>query len=215
VVELAKSLLGKVMIRKINNDVIKAVIVETEAYKAPLDKACHAFNSTFDLNLDKKTDKTKYFWLDGGHLYIYTIYMPTNICLNVVAGLEGEPEAVLIRAVQPITGIDAVRSMRDIKSNKVEDLTNGPGKVGQALGIDKEKMNGIDLTDGDFTIVDAGIDGFNMDVSRRVNIDYAEEWIDKPWRFFVKGNTFVSKVNFTAPKEKKDKKEKKEKTVKK
>lgn len=91
VVELSKSLLGKVMIRKINGGVIKAVIVETEAYKAPLDKACHAFNSIFYVNLDKKTEKTKYFWLDGGHLYIYTIYMPTNICLNVVAGLQGEP----------------------------------------------------------------------------------------------------------------------------
>lgn len=63
--------------------------------------------------------------------------MPTNICLNVVAGLEGEPEAVLIRAVQPIAGIDLVQSMRDIKSKKIEDLTNGPGKVGQGLGIDK------------------------------------------------------------------------------
>lgn len=122
---------------------------------------------------DKKTEKTKYFWLDGGHLYIYTIYMPTNICLNVVAGLEGQPEAVLIRAVQPIEGLPIVRSLRDIKSNKVEDLTNGPGKVGQALGIDKEKMNGMDLTEGDFCIVDAGIEGFEMGVSRRVNIDYA------------------------------------------
>jgi DNA-3-methyladenine glycosylase len=119
VVELAKSLLGKVMVRKINGSVIKAVIVETEAYKAPLDKGCHAYNSNPLPNPDKKTEKTKYFWLDGGHLYIYTIYMPTNICLNVVAGLEGQPEAVLIRAVQPIVGVDVVKSMRDIKSKKL------------------------------------------------------------------------------------------------
>jgi DNA-3-methyladenine glycosylase len=71
--------------------------------------------------------------------------MPTNICLNVVAGLEGQPEAVLIRAVQPIEGLDIVKSLRNIQSNKVEDLSNGPGKVGQALGINKELMNGIDL----------------------------------------------------------------------
>jgi DNA-3-methyladenine glycosylase len=64
--------------------------------------------------------------------------------------------------------------MRDIKSKKIEDLTNGPGKVGQSLGINKETMNGIDLTEGEFTIVDAGIDKFEMGVSRRVNIDYAE-----------------------------------------
>lgn len=130
--------------------------------------------------------------------------MPTNICLNVVAGLEGQPEAVLIRAVQPIQGLDIVRSLRDIKSNKTEDLSNGPGKVGQALGINKDKMNGIDLLQGQFTIVDAGIDNFDVSISRRVNIDYAEEWIDKPWRFFIKGNSFVSKVNFDAVK--KDKK---------
>ena len=79
-------------------------------------------------------------------------------------------------------------------------MCNGPGKVGQSLAINKEKMNGMDLLDGQFKIVDAGINNFEMGVSRRVNIDYAEEWIDKPWRFFVKGNTFVSKVNFQAAK---------------
>jgi DNA-3-methyladenine glycosylase len=114
------------------------------------------------LDLDKKTEKTKYFWLDGGHLYIYTIYMPTNICLNVVAGLEGEPEAVLIRAVQPVTGIDIIQKKRHIQSKKLEDLCNGPGKVGLSLGINKEQMNGIDLTEGSFRIVDAGIDNFEM-----------------------------------------------------
>lgn len=123
--------------------------------------------------------------MDGGHLYIYTIYMPTNICLNVVAGLEGEPEAVLIRAVQPIVGIDIMRGIRNIKSNKLEDMCNGPGKVGQSLAINKEQMNGIDLMKGEFRIVDAGISDFKMGVSRRVNIDYAEEWVDTPWRFFI------------------------------
>ena len=71
--------------------------------------------------------------------------MPTNVCLNVVAGLEGQPEAVLIRAVQPIAGLDAIRELRNVKSNKVEDLSNGPGKVGQALAVDKATMNGMDL----------------------------------------------------------------------
>ena len=74
--------------------------------------------------------------------------MPTNICLNVVAGLEGQPEAVLIRAVQPIVGIDIMRGIRNIKSNKLEDMCNGAGKVGQSLAINKEQMNGIDLITG-------------------------------------------------------------------
>jgi DNA-3-methyladenine glycosylase len=74
--------------------------------------------------------------------------MPTNICLNVVAGLEGQPEAVLIRAVQPVVGLDLMRNIRKIKSNKLEDMCNGPGKVGQSLAIVKDTMNGIDLTQG-------------------------------------------------------------------
>ena len=140
---------------------------------------------TYLIYIDKKTEKTKYFWLDGGHLYVYTIYMATNVCLNVVAGLEGQPEAVLIRAVQPVDGLDIIKKIRDIKSNKVEDLTNGPGKTGQALGVVKETMNGCDLTTGKLTIVDAQIDSFTTGISRRVNIDYAEEWVDTPWRFFI------------------------------
>ena len=72
------------------------------------------------------------------------------------------------------------------------------------MAVELATMNGMDLTEGPFKIVDAGISEFEMDVSRRVNIDYAEEWIDKPWRFFIKGNSFVSKVNFN-PVKKKDK----------
>ena len=81
-------------------------------------------------------------------------------------------------------------------------MCNGPGKVGLSLAIEKQKMNGMDLLDGEFKIVDAGIKEFQMGVSRRVNIDYAEDWVDKQWRFFIKGNTYVSKVNFDAPKKK-------------
>ena len=76
---MARLLIGKIIVRKTKKGIIKALIVETEAYKAPLDKACHAYNN-------KKTERTKYFWLEGGHLYIYSIYMPTNNCLNIVAG---------------------------------------------------------------------------------------------------------------------------------
>lgn len=92
---------------------------------------------------------------------------------------------------------------RKIKSTKIEDLCNGPGKVGMSLGIVKETMNGCDLTEGKLRVVDAGINGFKIGVSKRINIDYAEEWIDKPWRFYVEGNTFVSKVNPDAPPKKK------------
>lgn len=98
VVELAEKLIGTYLIRYLDNgDVIKSMIVETEAYKAPLDKACHAYNN-------KKTDKTKWFWQEGGHLYMYSIYGNNN-CMNIVSATAEEPEAVLIRAIEPIEGI--------------------------------------------------------------------------------------------------------------
>jgi DNA-3-methyladenine glycosylase len=93
--------------------------------------------------------------------------------------------------------------LRNIKSKKVEDLVNGPGKIGQALGIDKETMNGCDLLAGPLRIVDGGIKDFEIEVSKRINIDYAEEWIDKEWRFFIKGNSYVSKP--PPPKKKEEK----------
>lgn len=99
-----------------------------------------------------------------------------------------------------------MKELRGIKSKKLEDLCNGPGKVGQSLAVDKDTMNGIDLLDGDFKIVDGGLKDFSVGVSRRVNIDYAEEWIDKPWRFYVEGNTYVSKVDFSKKPEAKKKK---------
>jgi DNA-3-methyladenine glycosylase len=77
----------------------------------------------------------------------------------------------------------------------MEDLCNGPGKVGQALGIDMAEMNGMSLVNDErLKIVDGGIEDFTVGVSRRINIDYAEEWIDKPWRFYIEGNNYVSKV---------------------
>lgn len=80
------------------------MIVETEAYKAPEDKACHAYNN-------KKTDRTKYFWQDGGCIYMFSIY-GHNYCMNITAATKNDPEAVLIRAVEPIEGIELVRTMR-------------------------------------------------------------------------------------------------------
>ena len=118
--------------------------------------------------------------------------MITNVCLNVVAYLEGHPEAVLIRAVEPIQGLPMIIKARNLKSKKVEDLTNGPGKVGLSLGV-KMDMNGIDLMQGELRIVDGGISGLKILTSPRININYAEEWITKPWRFYVEGNKFVSK----------------------
>ncbi|KAM3147379.1 hypothetical protein pb186bvf_000630 [Paramecium bursaria] len=184
VVELAQQLCGKIIVRNLPQGQVKALIVECEAYKAPEDKACHAYNN-------KKTERTQYFWQDGGHLYIYSIY-GNNYCLNVTAKTKNDPEAVLIRGVQIIEGIAIVKELRKMKSNKLQDLSNGPGKVGACLQLDKSH-NAIDLVNSqDIYIIDNSVQ-YEIEASKRINIDYAEEWTDMLWRFTIKGNSYVSK----------------------
>ncbi len=189
-VDLAQKLLGKILVRRINGNLVKCKIVETEAYIGPEDKGAHCYKN-------RKTDRTKYFWQIGGCLYVYSIHQ--SVCLNIVANADNKPEAILIRAVEPISGIDTIKLLRkDTKSsNKTKDiinLTNGPGKVGAALNISKGD-NAIDLcTSQDFYLEDSLDEEFEVDRSTRININYAEEYRFKPWRFFIKGSPFVSKV---------------------
>lgn len=181
---LARALIGKVIVRQTKKGLIKSMIVETEAYKAPLDKACHAYNN-------KKTERTKNFWLEGGHVYMYSIY-GNNFCFNVVAGKEGEPEAVLVRAVEPIEGMALVMENRNVKKQKPKDLTGGPSKLTKAMDIDMSH-NGHDLRKkSELYICKGSSIDFQIDATKRINIDYAEEWKDKMWRFIMKGNKYVS-----------------------
>lgn len=194
VVSLSRKLLGKVIRRNVGGQILRARIVETEAYKAPEDKGCHAYNN-------KRTERTKAFWCDAGCWYVYTIYMKTNMCLNIVAADPNSPEAVLIRSAEPLEGIGQMQTFRNMqgknKPSEIRNLTNGPGKLGQALNI------GLEYSCRDFCEVgfeDAYIEeeaGYILNdeqvvVTTRINIDYAEEWKDKPWRFYIKGNKFVS-----------------------
>ncbi|MBM7624965.1 DNA-3-methyladenine glycosylase [Sporohalobacter salinus] len=185
-VVLAKDLLGKILVRNVGDREIRARIVETEAYVGPEDKGCHAYQN-------KKTERTKVMFERGGHVYVYLIY-GMHHCFNVVAALKGKPEAVLVRAVEPIEGWELIRQNRQIKSNKDEDLTNGPGKLCQALSIDKE-LDGHDLVVGDKLYIEKEENKQDYEIipSKRINIDYAEEYKDKLWRFYIKGNSFVSK----------------------
>lgn len=190
-VTLAERLLGKILVKKIDGVECKVRIVETEAYKAPEDKACHAYNN-------RKTERTKYLWQRGGHLYVYMIH---NVnCMNITSATENDPQGVLIRAVEPIEGVEKIREMRSktskgkVKEINLRDLTNGPGKVGGALSVDRNH-NGIDLCSHEhmFLIEDAN---YKCEIERsvRINIDYAGEWKYKPWRFYIKGNQYVSRV---------------------
>ncbi len=181
---VAKELLGKYLVREYEDKKIVCKIVETEAYIGPEDKACHAYNN-------KCTERTKIMFEEGGKAYIYFIY-GMYYCLNIVVEREGKPEAVLIRGIEPIENREEIEKNRKIKSKKEQDLTNGPGKLCTALKIDKS-LNGYDITKkGELYIVEGESAG-DIKSTTRINIDYAEEYKDKHWRFYIKGNKFVSK----------------------
>ena len=184
-VQAAKNLLGKIIVRKYEGKTIKVKIVDTEAYMGAQDKASHAYNN-------KKTKRTETMFAEGGLAYIYLIY-GMYYCFNIVTAEEDNPHAVLIRAVEPVDGLEIIKENRKIKSNKVETLTNGPGKLSQALKIDKS-LNGCDLVKSNqLYLLDNQVDDFIMEKVPRVNIDYAEEYKDKKWRFYIKENKFISK----------------------
>ena len=182
--KVAKELLGKYIIREYENKKIICKIVETEAYIGPEDKACHAYNN-------RCTERTKIMFSEGGKAYVYFIY-GMYYCFNVVTARIGKPEAVLIRAVEPISGLELIKENRNIKSNKIEVLTNGPGKLCRALNIDKS-LNGENLLTSSKLYIIEGEEVRDIVTTTRINIDYAEEYREKNWRFYINGNKFVSK----------------------
>ena len=180
---VAQELLGKFIVRETDGQRIKAKIVETEAYLGPEDKGCHAYQN-------KKTARTEVMFKQGGVAYVYLIYGLHNL-FNVVVN-DKKPEAVLIRAVEPRQGLEMMKENRKIKSNKDLDLTNGPGKLTEALDIDR-RFNDYDLISGDkLYLTSEQSNDFQILSSKRINIDYAEEYKDKPWRFYIKGSQFTS-----------------------
>ncbi|AJW73226.1 DNA-3-methyladenine glycosylase [Borrelia hermsii] len=171
---VAESLLGHLLVRKIDGKEIISRIVETEAYMGVIDKACHAYGG-------RRTNRTIAMYNIGGYAYVYMIY-GMYYMLNIVTSNKHNPHAVLIRAIEPI-------------SPKVDGLlTNGPGKLTKFLNIDL-KFNNRDLLNNCelFLRKDLSFD-FEVACSKRINVDYAgEEYANKLWRFYIRGNRFVSK----------------------
>ena len=182
-ITLAKDLLGKILVKEIDGVLYKGRIVETEAYMGAIDKACHAYNN-------RRTKKTEAMYREGGYSYIYLIYGMYN-CFNVTASIKDNPEAVLIRALEPLDNKDIMLKIRKVKSEKY--IANGPGKLTKALGITSDDNN-IDLTLGkNIWIEDDGYVLNKITETTRVGIDYAEEFKEKPWRFYISENNNVSK----------------------
>lgn len=184
---LAPALLGKLLVHAAPEGRASGIIVETEAYCGPLDRAAHSYGG-------RETPRTRVMYGPAGRAYVYFVY-GMHHCFNVVAAAEGVPEAVLIRAVEPVEGVALMARRRRLAVRSQADLirlTNGPAKLAQALGIDRE-LYGADLT-GDRLYLAPGrpVAPEEIMAAPRIGIAYAGEWADRPWRFFLKGNPFVS-----------------------
>lgn len=187
VVNIARNLIGKYLFTNINGEISGGYIVETEAYNGIIDKASHAFGN-------RLTNRTKTMYETGGIAYVYLCY-GIHEMLNVVTSVEGEPHAVLIRAINPTEGIDLMlerRKMISIKNN----LTAGPGSVAKALGVNRT-MNTLSFLGDEIWIEDRGLAFSEEEIVAvpRVGVAYAKEDALLPYRFYVKGNPFVSKPN--------------------
>ena len=180
---LAKEhLLGSFLCSSINNELTVGMITELEVYVGSHDKASHAYPN-------KRTPRTVTIFGAGGHAYVTLIYGMYSQ-FNIVAEPEGTATAILIRSIEPVVGIDTMIQRR--KSSNVANLTTGPGKLCQAMGISYKMHNGIDLI-GNEVWVSPKLSDYEYVESKRIGIDYAEEYRDKLWRFYLKDNSFISK----------------------
>jgi DNA-3-methyladenine glycosylase len=183
---IARELLGKLLVVPGPDGTrLSGMIVETEAYLGVIDKAAHSFGG-------RRTERNEVTYAEGGHVYVFFVY-GMYYQLNLVTGLVDDPHVVLIRAVEPVEGIEIMRERRGEMKDK--NLTSGPGKLCIALGITRE-LNGEDLIESERIWVEDYKTFAKKEIASgpRVGIDYAEEFAGLPWRFWVDGNSFVSKT---------------------
>lgn len=185
VLAVAKDLLGKVIIKTEGKKMFAGKIVEVEAYDENIDEASHSFKG--------KTKRNEVMFNTGGYLYVYFTY-GAHFCTNVVTGKEGHGTAVLIRAVEPLAGIDYMiinRFNKELKSEKeLYNLTSGPGKLSKAFGFDSS-YSGVDLTNSSVYILDQPeLSNKKIGISKRIGITRS---VDLPWRFFEIGNPYLSR----------------------
>lgn len=182
--KICKDLLGKVLVTNINNNITTGRIVEAEAYLGANDKASHSYNN-------KKTQRTEVMFLNGGISYVYLCY-GIHYLFNIVVGEQNNSCAILIRAIQPLKGINIMLKRRKL-SYATKNLTNGPGKLAQALGI-TAKLNKQLLINNMIWIEDHEIKLEKKDIlsSPRIGVDYAGDDAKLPYRFYIKKNKWVS-----------------------
>ncbi len=187
VIQISKDLLGKYLVTYIEEQLTSGMIVETEAYRASDDKACHAYNN-------RRTPRTEVMFAEGGRAYVYLIYGIHHL-FNVVTGPQDNAQAVLIRAVQPVDNIELMLKRRGHQKLRPQ-LSAGPGVLSKALGI-KTELSGESLLQagGSIWIEDRKtiIPKEKIIAGPRIGISYAEECVSWPWRFRIKGSDWTSK----------------------
>jgi len=187
--EVARDLLGVLLCRQTTDGLTVGRIVETEAYGGPEDLASHARAG--------RTRRTAPMYGEVGHAYVYLVY-GMHDCLNVVAHTEpAEAGAVLLRAIEPVLGVDHMRSRRARRGRAADDdarLGSGPARLCQAMAVDRS-LDGHDLVSGQslWLAARSGAAELELDSGRRVGVDYAGEWQDRPWRFWISGKASVSR----------------------
>ncbi|MEL4106242.1 DNA-3-methyladenine glycosylase [Oscillospiraceae bacterium WX1] len=178
---VAQSLLGQLLVRHTPAGTVTGIIVETEAYLGEKDDAAHSYRG--------KTARTSVQYGEKGHAYIYMIY-GIHFCLNLTAGPPGLPEVVLIRAVEPVSGIELMAERRASKNRLA--LCSGPGKLCRAFDIGKELYGADVCQSGALYLVYSG-QAVSVTASSRVGIDYAVSSREMPWRFTISDNSYISK----------------------
>ena len=187
VIALSKDLIGKYLFTCIDDITTGGYIVETEAYNGVIDKASHAFGN-------KQTPRTKTIFMQGGIAYVYLCY-GIHEMFNIVTSVEGQPNAILIRAIEPTDGLDVMLYRRNMTALR-PNITSGPGSVAKALGISRN-INAFSLQSDTIWVEDRGliIPDESIAAVPRVGVSYAGEDALLPYRFYVKGNPYVSKPN--------------------
>ena len=182
--KIARELLGKLLVVASPEGRVSGMIVETEAYLGEIDRAAHSFGG-------RRTKRNEVMYGEPGFAYVFFVYGMYNQ-FNCVTGAAGTPHAILIRAVEPVEGIEIMQERRP-KAKKPRDLTSGPGKLCIAMGIDRS-LNGEDLL-GEKVFIEKyrTITAENIACGKRIGIDYAGEDANRPLRFWVAGNAFVSR----------------------
>lgn len=182
---VAKELLGKILVKENGKSIIAGKIVEAEAYDGDIDEAAHSYAGL--------TKRTEVMFREGGYFYVYLTY-GVHHCCNVVTGKKGKGTAVLIRAIEPVNGTDKMiknRFGRKLKGEEeIYNLTSGPGKVCKSMSMSR-KHSGLDLTNSNVYLLNQPkVLSSDIGISKRIGITKS---VDLPWRFFIKGNPFLSR----------------------